>query len=161
MPNWCVGTLKVRGEKENIRKFVKEGFELPPGINQLIAAKMNNEELPESRPPEIAEDSYSISVRGTDLYIKGTRRMFVSVGFEWVIDSDILVISDVHAAWAIDVDGLTKLSEQYQLDFKIYAFEQGVQFNQDIEIHRGEIIKNDEITFTDYTWECIEPNLGG
>ena len=25
MPNWCEGTLKIRGEKENILSFIKEG----------------------------------------------------------------------------------------------------------------------------------------
>lgn len=28
MPNWCEGTLKVRGTKENVKRFVLEG--LPP-----------------------------------------------------------------------------------------------------------------------------------
>lgn len=26
MPNWCEGTLKVRGTKENIKRFVLEGL---------------------------------------------------------------------------------------------------------------------------------------
>lgn len=26
MPNWCEGTLKVRGTKENVKKFVLEGL---------------------------------------------------------------------------------------------------------------------------------------
>ena len=28
MPNWCRGTLKIRGEKENILKFFQEGLEV-------------------------------------------------------------------------------------------------------------------------------------
>ncbi|MBB5146203.1 hypothetical protein HNQ35_001404 [Cerasibacillus quisquiliarum] len=36
-----------------------------------------------------------------------------------------------------------------------------MEFNQDIEINKGEIIKDEEIKFDDYEWECIYPNLGG
>ena len=25
MPNWCEGKLKIRGKKENILRFIKEG----------------------------------------------------------------------------------------------------------------------------------------
>lgn len=49
----------------------------------------------------------------------------------------------------------------YDIDIKIYAFEAGMEFNQDIEIIKGKIIKDDEIKFENYQWECIEPNLGG
>lgn len=27
MPNWCAGTLRVRGTKENLTKFVLEGLQ--------------------------------------------------------------------------------------------------------------------------------------
>ena len=33
-----------------------------------------------------------------------------------------------------------------------------MEFNQDVEIYKGEIIKNVEIEFDDYMWECINPN---
>ncbi len=36
-----------------------------------------------------------------------------------------------------------------------------MEFNQDVEIYKGEIIKNVEIEFDDYMWECITPNMGG
>lgn len=28
MPNWCKGKLKIRGKKENILSFIKEGTKL-------------------------------------------------------------------------------------------------------------------------------------
>lgn len=43
----------------------------------------------------------------------------------------------------------------------IYAYEQGMQFNQHIEIVDCKIIHDDEIKFDDYLWECPEPYLGG
>ncbi len=36
-----------------------------------------------------------------------------------------------------------------------------MEFNQDVEIYKGEIIKGVEIEFDDYMWECINPNIGG
>lgn len=36
-----------------------------------------------------------------------------------------------------------------------------MEFNQDVEIYKGEIIKNVEIEFDDYMWEFINPNMGG
>ena len=44
---------------------------------------------------------------------------------------------------------------------KIYGFEKGMQFNRDVEIVDGEILKDEEINFDDYNWECICPNMGG
>lgn len=44
---------------------------------------------------------------------------------------------------------------------KIHAFEQGMEFNQVIEIIDGEVIHDYEIHFTDYQWECVCPKLGG
>ena len=32
MPNWCKGNLKIRGKKENIIRFLKEGTSLLDGF---------------------------------------------------------------------------------------------------------------------------------
>ncbi|MEW4071696.1 hypothetical protein [Bacillus cereus] len=53
------------------------------------------------------------------------------------------------------------MSKEYNVDIKIYIFGRGMEFNQDVEIYKGEIIKNVEIEFDDYMWECINPNIGG
>lgn len=59
------------------------------------------------------------------------------------------------------MDALTEISKKYNLDFKIYAYERGMQFNIDFEVHKGEVIKCNEIQFDDYIWECTNPNIGG
>ena len=56
---------------------------------------------------------------------------------------------------------MTKEQSEVIKDIKIYAFEAGMEFNQDIEIIKGKIIKDKEIKFENYQWECIEPNIGG
>ncbi len=68
---------------------------------------------------------------------------------------------DFESAWNIDTDYLRIISNLYDIDFKIYAFEGGMQFNKDIEIIKGKIIKDEEIRFNNYIWECIDPELGG
>lgn len=59
-------------------------------------------------------------------------------------------MEDYKGAWSIDTETLLKLSKEYDLDFKIYAFEQSMEFNQNIEIHKGKIIKAEIIKFDDY-----------
>ena len=44
---------------------------------------------------------------------------------------------------------------------RIYAFEQGMEFNLEIEIINGKITKEAYIAFQDYKWECICPDMGG
>lgn len=61
----------------------------------------------------------------------------------------------------LDRDILIENSKKYCLDFKIYVFESGEKFNMDFEVSNGCIIKDDIIKFDDYTFECIDPELGG
>lgn len=42
MPNWCVGTLRVRGTKENLTKFVLEGLQPVTYIGEDLEARMCN-----------------------------------------------------------------------------------------------------------------------
>lgn len=36
MPNWCEGTLKVRGSLENVRRFMEEGIDYDLAENDWI-----------------------------------------------------------------------------------------------------------------------------
>ena len=164
MPNWCKGNFKIRGKKENIIRFLKEGTSLLDGFWE-----------PKEIEPEIEINDYDeIEIKninkekGIDcLYIKGTRRNFVNpVENEIYIhnvdeEEQIICLEKFKAAWGIDADSLRAISNRYEIDIKIYAFEAGMEFNQDIEIIKGKIIKDEEIKFKDYVWECIEPNIGG
>ncbi len=100
------------------------------------------------------------------IYIKNTQRYFLKPDFEYIgtynIDEEEqIIVIHFKAAWSIDAEKLSEISKKYNIDFKIYAFEMGAEFNQDIEIIKGKIIKNEEITFIDYAWECIDPMIGG
>ena len=100
------------------------------------------------------------------IYIKNTRRHFLKPYDEYIytrkIDEEtIIVVIPFKSAWCIDTKNLREISKEYNIDFKIYAFEEGMEFNQDVEIIKGQIIKDEEITFDNYTWECIDPISGG
>ena len=154
MPNWCEGTLKVRGEIEDLKKFVLEGLH-PVGFfgEKLESLKLN----------EWGDCEYKGAC-----WIENTRRGFVDdldVYFsEFQEDDEPRVIClESRFAWAIDAEELQKTCIKYNVDMKIYAFEKGMEFNQDIEIINGQIVRDKEISFSgkDYEWECIMPTLGG
>lgn len=161
MPNWCVGTLKVRGDKENIKNFLL-GALAPLNSTSAIASLLGGKEVPE-HTVIVEEDDWEMTLKTEEgFHVKGSRRNFIeSKEISWYLEDNVLIIYDYRAAWGIDTPALIKLSSEYGVDLKIYAFERGMEFNLDIEIHKGEIVKNNEIKFNDYKWECICPELGG
>ena len=164
MPNWCKGNLKVRGKKENIIKFLKEGTSLLEGY---FFPKEIETEIELNECGEIEVKNIDKQKGRETLYIKGTRRNFIDpIENEiYIHNSDeeeaVICLEDFKAAWGIDAESLRVISKRYDIDFKIYAFECGMEFNQDVEIIKGKIVKDEEIKFKDYVWECIEPNIGG
>ena len=146
MPNWCVGTLRVRGTKENLTKFVLEGLQSVDYIGEdLEALKM---------------DEYS-HVECSRCWIKGTRRGFILDLDEYIDEGKIAIGLEAEFAWGISSEELLNSCKQYGVDMRIHAFECGMCFNQIIEIIDGEITKDEEVEFDDYNWDCICPNVGG
>ena len=100
-----------------------------------------------------------------DCWIEGTTRGFVEnlyAEFSFVEDDETFTaVFDSKFAWAADAEELSALCKKYSVDMKLYAFEKGMGFNQDILIVKGEIINNLTINFEDYNWECICPTVGG
>ena len=150
MPNWCAGTLRVRGTKENLTKFVLEGLQPVDYIGEgLETLKMND---------------YS-EVECSRCWIKGTYRGFIldlDVFIDdWNDEGKIAIGLEAEFAWGISAEELLNSCKQYNVDMRIHAFERGIQFNQIIEIIDGKITKDEEVKFDDYDWDCICPNLGG
>ena len=96
MPNWICGDLKVRGTKENIKKFLIEG---------LISTGSK------IRPEIIRDDTWKFSIRSnTDFfYIKDTRRSFIEKEEihtyinDWEDDEERVIVLEYKSAWGIDV----------------------------------------------------------
>jgi hypothetical protein len=154
MPNWCAGTLKVRGKIEDLKKFVLEGLQ-PVGF------------LGDDKPALELDHLGNCSYKGI-CWIENTNRGFVDNPEIYFCDYERedepqVICLDASFAWAIDAEQLQKTCIKYNVDMKIYAFEGGMEFNQDIEIVNGEVLCDKEITFKDkdYLWECICPTMGG
>lgn len=151
MPNWCAGTLRVRGRQKDLQNFVLKGLK-PCDIFGNEHTKLELDEL-----------GYVYCDK--TCWIEGTHRGFVNnlnLYFEdYEDDSTHTIALDVKFAWRISADDLLKICKKYNVDMKIYAFEQGMEFNQMIEIIKGRILKDAELHFEDYRWDCICPNIGG
>lgn len=151
MPNWSEGCLKVRGKAANVKNFILEG---------LKPVDFFGNELPKlelSDAGDVEADK--------DCWIEGTTRGFVQsllVDFSFVEDEETFTaVLDTKFAWAADAEELLALCQKYDVDMKLYAFERGGEFNQDILIVCGLIFRDNRIEFEDYNWECICPTVGG
>ena len=151
MPNWSKGCLKVRGKAANVKKFVLEG---------LQPVDFFGNALPKLELSGIGEVDTE-----NDCWIEGTDRGFVEnlcVDFSFVEDDETFTaLLDAKFAWAADAEELLASCQKYDVDMKLYAFEKGMGFNQDILIVDGEIRRDCRIEFEDYNWECICPTVGG
>lgn len=150
MPNWCEGTLKVRGKVKDLKKFCLEA------LCPVTCLGLDKEPL--------KIDEFDCIESECDCHIAGTYRGFVSdldVEFYEEDEETKVLLLDSRFAWDVDVEGLVKLCDKYKVDMKIYAFECGMGFNRDIEIINGEVVKDADVTFDNYEWECICPNMGG
>lgn len=151
MPNWCAGTLRVRGRQKDLQNFVLKGLK-PCDIFGNEHTKLELDEL-----------GYVYCDK--TCWIEGTHRGFVNnlnLYFEDYEDDSIQTITlDAKFAWNINSEELLKVCQKYHVDMRIYAFEQGMEFNLEIEIINGKITKDSYFAFQDYKWECICPNMGG
>lgn len=152
MPNWCEGTMKVRGNHKNIVRFFKEGIE--PFKNGFYESGVSISE---------GDTWCEISIIG-EPYIKGTRRAFAGDQYTMYLDKDDseqVVFCEIRQAWHFDPDAYAILSKEYGVDFRLHGFECGVQFEQIIEVVDGLVTVDKVKTYDDWAWECPMPGLGG
>ena len=102
MPNWCEGSLKVRGTKENMTKFILEGLH-PVGF------------LGEEHP-KLSVNEYGDIDSNETCWIENTRRGFVE-GVEVYLseyenDEIFVAVFDSKFAWGISADELLKTCEK-------------------------------------------------
>ena len=156
MPNWCEGTLKVRGTFENLKKFVMNGLQpvADLGCDTTPLEVFNNDE------------TYFFAIsHSSHLYIKHTHRHFCESKYiEFCVDEpgEITILTlPMKAAWGMNANGLLNCCVEFHLDMKIQGFERGMEFSQIIEIVDGSIIQDDEIKYDNWNWDCPCPDLGG
>lgn len=142
MANWCEGTLKIRGAKKHLLDFLNNGIEQCEGFKI--------EDYGEGMYLQIPDNTY----------IKGTSRAFI-MPCDVYMDTDHIIVFDAMQAWSFKTEEWQAISEKYHIDIRLYGFEQGMEFNKEIEILNGKVTINNVIEFNDYRWECISPNIGG
>lgn len=148
MPNWAEGSLKLRGRSENIASALKEML-----LNDTVTL-------------EDKWDGALLIFNNTApyFYINGTRRAFIDqkqieVWFEE--EFCIVELDNFKQAWSAILENYQEISSKFDVDIKIFTFECGMGFTQEIEISKGEIIKNVCSNYDDYQWEIPFSNLGG
>lgn len=158
MPNWCEGVLKVRGTKKDVVNFLENGLKAVDGIGNSVESKFYINEYDEIK--------YHRAEKLVVFWIKGSKRGFIEVqdyDFDFYDEKndDVIVCLRARFAWNVDVKCLEKLSKQYNIAFRMYAFERGMEFNVNLEINKGKIITEDYIECDNYVWDCIDPSIGG
>lgn len=148
MPNWIVGTMKVRGTKDSLDQFFTKA---------LLAT--------------VFEDSDSKEYRITEkAYVEDSRRAFVSEAYEAEVDKDFpgkqTIAIPIQQAWSFTPDSnallrWVNLAKKYNVDIRLQGFERGIEFYQDLAIENGEITIDEVTEYDDWNWECPMPLLGG
>ena len=164
MPNWCEGYLKIRGKKKDLINFIE---------NEIVLIKQESiVSEPQFVDIKMQDDGIDCSFKYNKsfkefLYLKGTRRFLIEseeIVFDYGYDEDEVcyLTLDIKQAWGIIIQSLLiEHSKKYSLDFNIFASECGMEFEQYITIVDGKLLKNEERTYIDFSFEAINPNLGG
>ena len=148
MPNWIEGTMKLRGKREDITRFFREGLE-----GQV--------------KDESGEDDLCFHFVN-DPHIVGTRKAFIVDDYVEMYDDIGVACVDIKQVWAFDAGSETgdlqswkDISNKYNVDIRLYGIERGMQFTQEIIIVRGKDPINNVKQYEDWDWDCPFPNMGG
>ena len=150
MPNWAEGTIKLRGKRENIKSALKEMF---IGSDVTISEEIDDQAL-----------ILTLTSINSYFYINNTKRAFIDKNKIEVLleeDFEIIEIDDFNQAWSAIPENYQEISKKYDVDIKIFTFEQGFQFTQEIEIIKGKITKDKAIKYENYQWDVPFNSLGG
>ena len=157
MPNWVEGNIRIRGKAKDIIQFIKENMVYAlceDKYTPIIEYYADSEELYVRKPNECPYE---------ELWFEGTRNFVIGYISAYFGNEDfgVLVMDNFHAAWSIKPEIYVKWSKKYGIDFRIYGFERGMQFGQDIVIENGVLVKDETMEYKDWDWECPCPNWGG
>jgi len=167
MPNWCEGNIRLRGKRADIMDFLRNEIECvgyrnyPDGLEtQLVEIEEFYGDVIVNAPDNMKNTAFC------RFHIKETRRNFISgKSFNVYLDEDAepntICIDGFRAAWGVEAEPYLKKARKYGIDIHIVGFERGMEFSQEIEIVGGELLKDCEIKYDDWMWECPMPNMGG
>lgn len=163
MPNWIEGTMKLRGKKENIRRFFLEGIE----PNDLWAEKDREESIRD------CTDEFEIRFEfENEPWITNTTRAFITDNCVCLDledgKEDGIACVNIKQAWSFTPQGWEDrrkwqaIAKKYDLDIKLFGIESGTCFAQELICFRdGERTIRNHIEYEDWDWECPFPRMGG
>lgn len=168
MPNWIEGSIKVRGPRENVKKFFTEGINIYQLENpqNLKSAKLP---IPKEEWMKVYEydngdiDIYFFGENERWAYVEGSIRAFITdeIYIHKIEETKDLYIgtSKVNQAWGFNTDDWVEISKKYHVDIRLWGLEGGMQFGQEIEIHDGNVIIDKDTVYD--TWTMPLPWVGG
>lgn len=170
MPNWCEGNIRLRGTGAAIREFLKNeivaiGYAGGGVLGGMSKCPIEVADFDGDLFVKIPENA--LSWRFRKMFIKDTARNFIDTQDSFYVYTEgeeevsTVCIDGFQAAWGVISAPYVEKAKKYGIDIKIVGFERGMQFAQIIEIVNGELLKDQEIKFDDWHWECIMPNMGG
>lgn len=170
MPNWCEGSLKLRGKTENIMRFINEGLNVytGPAYSELLDKKDWLEIIDNGKELEIYFNHDTI-------YVEDTKRAFINLEYSKIChkndviltkdDDDQIAVFDISQAWGFRNEDWLAIAEKYDLNIKLYGIEQGMGFVEDLLIcdHGKTMIDNSPnfYDYKDFLWNCPLPWFGG
>ena len=160
MPNWIEGTLKLRGKSDDIKRFFDNAIQTPSTCNP---DRQKRECFISCDCGQESGEWNSVSIK-EDAWIEDTRRAFVNDDcyIDWEnVNDDVTVCIPIRQAWDFVAENWKDISKKYNLDVRLYGFECGMEFCQEVEVIDGEITINNEIKYDDWDWECPMPRMGG
>lgn len=165
MPNWIEGTMKLRGKRDDIRRFIHEGIHGYDFLGEKERPK--DEYLRDSS----TEDELWCEIYN-DPHIDGTRRMFIRDTSAYMAIEEGVCCFNVRAAWSFlstdrDRDNLIAIADKYSVDIRLFGIESGMEFIEEVIVYhghgseKGKIKLDNCISYEDWDWECPFPRMGG
>lgn len=128
MSNYIKGNLEIKGTKENVKKFLLEG------LKDIEIIKDDNHE-------------FIIEPKNNCFFMKNIKGMIdqdvIKANINsWKNNEENIITLFFRRRNYLDANELQEISDKYNLDLKIKAREYLACFKQEIDIEKGEIIKN-------------------
>lgn len=165
MPNWAEGTIKFRGSKDNVVKFLSEGIHAVSFLGSDVdGVEISIDGIFDGIIVTQEEDGYFI------FHIDNTTRAFIekedlASGYlsEFDETDEYIIELPFKQAWDIKSNEYQNIADKYDLDIHIFAYESGLGFTREVEIVHHELNKDitNDYEYQDYQWNVPFTSIGG
>lgn len=174
MPNWCEGSLKLKGDPKDILRFINEGLNVYEYDYRALHERSSNV-MDKSKWMSIVDntDSVEIYFDHDEIYVEDTQRAFINLVYTGLAKRELYIdkhknpeicVMHVSQAWGFRDENWIEIAKKYNLDIRLTGIEQGMGFMEDLIITRdGEVtdLSPSYKDYDDFEWNCPIPFLGG